>query len=125
MKLTQACHSLRGEIATTGATEVIPETEAAGAEGPDPPTIAAVGPAEKTAISMPTPPAEATAIGSARIDILDETVAEATGASESGTVTGVTEVAGAGATTTIGATVAQSGTCSMTVEVEAGVSATL
>jgi len=118
-KLTRLPLSLLGETATTGATEAIPETEAAAADARAPPTTAAADPVAKTATSMPTRPAAATVIASARTATRDGTVGEvtaqataqatgqATGASENGTVIGA---AGVGGTMTTGATGARSGT---------------
>jgi hypothetical protein len=91
---------------TIGATEAIPETEAADAEGPAPPITAAAGLVAKKAMSMRTPPAEATATVSARIATRAGTDGEGIGATGNGTATA--PPAGVDETTTIGATAAQS-----------------
>jgi hypothetical protein len=102
-KLTQLSSSLPEGTATTGAIEAIPETAAADAEGPVLPTTAAADPVAKMATSTPTPPAEATAIASARTATQGVTV----GVRGNGIVTGA---AGVGETTTTGATAVGTGT---------------
>jgi hypothetical protein len=91
---------------TIGATEAIPETEAADVEGPVPPITAAAGPVAKKAMSTRTPPAEATATVSARTATRAGTDGEGREVTGNGTATA--PPAGADETTTTGATAAQS-----------------